>query len=157
MAPAKAPASGPGGRDGVDQECVGLTFAGFMAWSSVHGGRPMLVKDLVYLCLAEFGMRPAKAAQEREVIQEIFRRCARVSLACFCVGWCFFLYFVHFVLWRRVWVFRCAIYFLPWLCCLFQRQRGSRVRACYNLAVALLVRRMLVAGVVGSREGGLPV
>eukprot|EP00752_Nemacystus_decipiens_P010349 g9219.t1 len=34
----------------------------------------MLVKDLVYACLAEFGMRPAKAVQEREVIQEIFRR-----------------------------------------------------------------------------------
>lgn len=54
----------------------GLTFAGFMAWSSVHGGRLMLLKDLVYACLAEFGMRPAKAVQEREVIQEIFRRCA---------------------------------------------------------------------------------
>ena len=57
----------------------GLTFAGFMAWSSVHGGRLMLVKDLVYACLAEFGMRPAKAVQEREVIQEIFRRCAFVA------------------------------------------------------------------------------
>lgn len=65
----------------------GLTFAGFMAWSSVHGGRLMLVKDLVYACLAEFGMRPAKAVQEREVLQEIFRRCARVGgllYICFC-------------------------------------------------------------------------
>lgn len=78
----------PGGRDGTAMKGgwvggrgggvrgggSGLTFAGFMAWSSVHGGRLMLVKDLVYACLAEFGMRPAKAVQEREVIQEIFRR-----------------------------------------------------------------------------------
>lgn len=63
----------------------GLTFAGFMAWSSVHGGRLMLVKDLVYVCLAEFGMRPAKAVQEREVIQEIFRRCMGVIVIVICV------------------------------------------------------------------------
>lgn len=61
-----------GGKDRA--ELGGLTFAGFMAWSSVHGGRMMLVKDLVYACLADFGMRPAKAVQEREVIMEIFRR-----------------------------------------------------------------------------------
>lgn len=52
----------------------GLTFAGFMSWSIVHAGRLQLVKDLVYVCLAEFGMMPAKALQEREVIQDIFRR-----------------------------------------------------------------------------------
>lgn len=61
-----------GGKDRA--ELGGLTFAGFMAWSSVHGGRLMLVKDLVYACLADFGMRPAKAVQEREVVMEIFRR-----------------------------------------------------------------------------------
>lgn len=61
-----------GGEDRA--ELGGLTFAGFMAWSSVHGGRMMLVKDLVYACLADFGMRPAKAVQEREVVMEIFRR-----------------------------------------------------------------------------------
>lgn len=47
------------------------------------------MKDLVYACLAEFGMRPAKAMQEREVIQEIFRRyvqcCARIGRVSFYV------------------------------------------------------------------------
>lgn len=92
----------------------GLTFAGFMAWSSVHGGRLMLVKDLVYACLAEFGMRPAKAVQEREVIQEIFRRCALPN-----PSFCFvFVVVVSSYLFSSFFLSRLGLQFV-WMCELF--------------------------------------
>lgn len=81
----------------------GLTFAGFMSWSMVHGGRLQLVKDLVYMCLSEFGMRPAKAMQEREVIQEIFRRYSMVQKGENMVGYDGSCFFDHLVGWLVDW------------------------------------------------------
>lgn len=59
---------------GSSENLGGLTLVGFTSWSLLHGGRLQLVKDLVYVCLAEFGMQPAKPMQEKTVMQEIFQR-----------------------------------------------------------------------------------
>lgn len=56
------------------KELGAMTLAGLLSWTIVHGGRLQLMKDLVYVCLADFGMHPIKGVQEKQVIQEVIRR-----------------------------------------------------------------------------------
>jgi hypothetical protein len=46
-----------------DVAVTGLTYAGFMAWCSVHSGRTQLLRDLCFIACTACGMRPAKASQ----------------------------------------------------------------------------------------------
>jgi hypothetical protein len=48
-----------------DVAVTGLTYAGFMAWCSVHSGRTQLLRDLCFIACTACGMRPAKASQVR--------------------------------------------------------------------------------------------
>jgi hypothetical protein len=57
--------SSSGSSGGADVAVTGLTYAGFMAWCSVHSGRTQLLRDLCFIACTACGMRPAKASQVR--------------------------------------------------------------------------------------------